>query len=357
MLVVEDSDSFRFGLCSMLHRQMFKVVDVSSAEAALKLVNERDDIRVVLVDYLLPGMDGVELTRLLRTSFTKKELAIVGISVADDAMLAARFIKSGANDFVPKPFGVEEFHYRVNHTVEIMDTFSDLQEANEIKDRFLSMAVHDLRSPINGINGLSEMLLSGMCGELNNEQKEMIGYIHEANFHMNSMVGDLLDISVINTGRMELRMENKNLKNTIERRMVVHAITAKKKSISINLDLRDVGTFNYDPERVGQVLDNLMTNAVKFSPHNGFIDVTLELDGENAKVGVIDHGQGVPPGEEILLFQSFKKTSVRPTAGESSVGLGLPIVQSVVEAHGGTVWVESVYGKGASFYFTLPLKA
>lgn len=354
VLVVEDSESFRFKLCSLLHKQMFQVIDVADAESALRMLEQHDDIRMIVTDYLMPGMDGVELTKAIRKRYGLEEKIVIGLSSSTDPMLTAHFIKSGANDFIAKPFSSEEFYCRVTHNVETSQFIYDLQEANRVKNEFLGMAAHDLRSPINGINGLSEMLLEGLCGEINDEQREIIEFIHSANTHMNHLVSDLLDISVIESGKLRLIKAEEDLVRLIESRLRIHGISAKQKSLSIAADLAPVAPFEFDQRRMGQVLDNLLTNAIKFSPANGSIDVSLEKGDSEVKVCVADHGQGVPPGEEELLFERFRKTSVQPTAGESSTGLGLPIVKKIVEAHGGRVWVESEYGQGATFCFTLP---
>jgi len=357
VLVVEDSKSFRFSLCSMLEKQMFQVVDVGNAEAALEVMEREASIRLVIVDYGLPGMNGVDLTRKLRAKYSKDTLSIIGLSISDDPLLTVRFIKSGANDYIAKPFEVEEFYSRVGHCVETLDRIRQLQDANQVKNRFLGMAAHDLRGPINGINGFTEMLLGDLCGEMNKEQREAVEYISSANLHMNDLVSDLLDISVFEAGKLQLIKSESDLRDIIEIRLGIHAIEAKKKSITFESDLEDVGSFVFDSKRMRQVLDNLLSNALKFSPHGGVVEISLEKKGAEIEVCVRDQGEGVPEGEERLLFKSFEKTSVRPTAGESSTGLGLPIVKNVVEAHGGQVWVESEYRKGAMFCFTLPLES
>ncbi len=355
VLVVEDSESFRFHICSLLYRQMFQVVDVPDGESAIAMIEADDDIKLVVTDYEMPGINGVQLTNTIRGRFNKDDMPIIGISSSDAPMLTARFLKSGANDYIPKPFEAEEFYCRIDHNVETMEQIRALREANRIKNQFLGMAVHDLRSPINGINGLSEMLLKDMCGELNDEQRDLIEFIHSANLHMNSMVNDLLDISVIESGKLNLIKSEADLGEVVEKRVRIHSVGAKGKTLTLVPHLKKIAMLVFDSRRVGQVLDNLLTNAIKFSPTGQSIEVTLDEQDGFAVVGIHDHGQGIPPGEEGLLFQSFKKTSVQPTAGESSTGLGLPIVKKIVEAHGGSVWVESEFGKGANFYFSLPL--
>lgn len=356
VLVVDDSHSSRFNLCVMLYQQMFQVVDVGSAEDALKVMEEDKDIRLVIIDYLLPGMDGIELTKTIRNSYGKDEVAIVGISKVTDPMLTTKFIKTGANDFIYKPFTDDEFNCRVNLVVGVLTHIRELQEANRVKNQFLGMVMHDMRSPISGIRGVSELLLDNMCGELNEEQNDLISHIFDASEKMNDMVNDLLDISVIEAGKLELKVKESDFTSLLERRLRFHSIGAKKKQILLLPELASLPAFEFDSRRIEQVCDNLITNAVKFSPPGSAIEVFLTREDNNALVCVHDHGQGIPEDEVGMLFNRFQKASTMPTAGEASTGLGLYIVKRIVEAHDGRVWCESKFGKGASFCFSIPMK-
>ncbi|MDD3313375.1 hybrid sensor histidine kinase/response regulator, partial [Pseudodesulfovibrio sp.] len=354
VLVVEDSASFRALLRSLLLRQMFQVVEAVDGRTALDVLRTDGGIGLVIVDYLLDGLDGVSLVKAIRAGYSRNSLPVIGISSSREPQLSVRFIKHGANDFLPKPFEAEEFHCRVDRCVEMAEVVRQLERANRIKNQFLGMAVHDLRSPINGINGLSEMLLDNVYGELATEQREVIEFIHSANLQMNTLVSDLLDISVIEAGQLRLELREASLAEVAAQAIHFHSLAAKAKSITIHPLEGDAPRFAFDARRVGQVLDNLLSNAIKFSPVGTAVRVTLEAADGRAVVSVIDQGQGIPPGEADLLFQSFRRTSVRPTAGEGSTGLGLAIVPKIVEAHGGTIGVESEFGHGAIFRFSLP---
>ncbi|MEF2229739.1 MAG: hybrid sensor histidine kinase/response regulator [Pseudodesulfovibrio sp.] len=354
-LVVEDSPSFRLLLCTLLRRQMLRVTEVADGESALAALDAEPSMGLIIIDYLMEGMDGVELVRAIRARHRREGLPIIAISSSRDPLLTARFIKHGASDFLAKPFEAEEFYCRVNHNVDLAEAFRQLSKANQVKNQFLGMVAHDLRSPISGINGLTEMLLDNVCGELNQDQREVIGFIHAANLSMNGMVGDLLDISVIEAGQLRLVREIGDLAEVAARAVRFHSLAARAKTIAIETRLGKVAPFAFDSRRVAQVLDNLLTNAIKFSSPGTTVRVTLEQADGQAVVSVVDQGQGVPPGEVGLLFQSYRKTSVRPTAGETSTGLGLVITKKIVEAHGGTIRVESEFGHGATFRFTLPL--
>jgi len=355
VMVVEDSESFRLYLCTLLNRHMFKVEDFSSSEAALDYLDRHDDISMVVIDYVLPNMDGIELTRKIRDRRPKEDLVVIGLSSIADTILAARYIKSGANDFISKPLELEVFNRRINHHVEVLESIRALRKANDVKNQFLGMVVHDLRSPINGIKGLTDMLMGGMLGELNDEQQEMIGDIGAANRQMNDLVSDLLDISVIESGRLNLVKAEANICEVIDQRLRIQGFEAQKKLLEFKQESCSLQAFSFDANRIGQVLDNLLSNAIKFSPLGAEIAITLEREGDEVLICIKDQGQGIPPEEAELLFKSFQKTSVRPTGGESSTGLGLPIVKKIVEAHGGRVWAESDYGQGATFCFSLPV--
>lgn len=355
VLVVEDSEVFRLFLSSLLHRQMFQVEDFPDAESALEYIEKNDDVSMVVIDYALPGMDGIELTKRIRETYDKNELVIIGLSSVSDEMLTPRYIKSGANEFITKPFGLEAFFSRINHQAEVFESIRALRQANEIKNQFLGMAAHDLRTPINSIRGLTSMLTGGMCGELTGEQKEIVGYIGEANDQMNGLVSDLLDVSVIEAGKLQLKKLMWSLKSVVEERVRIQGFAARRKGIQVASDLSALPDFEFDRGRIAQVLDNLLSNSIKFSPKNGLVSVAMRIEGDEALVCVTDQGEGIPPGEAQFLFNSFQKTSVQPTDGEPSTGLGLAIVKKIVNNHGGRVWAESEYGNGATFCFTLPM--
>lgn len=356
VLLVEDSGSYRLWLRHLLEKQQFNVLEAHDGEEAWKMLLSFEEIDLVVVDYALPGMDGIELTQAIRNKYSKQEVIVLGLSSVSDPMLTARFIKSGANDFLSKPIQVEELFCRVNHNVEMLETMRALRKSDQLKNLFMGMAVHDLRSPINGINGFTAMLLDGTYGSLTDEQHEIIQFVHDANKNMGMLVHDLLDISIIESGKLTLGKQKNDIEKLIEHRLRIHGHTAKNKGIQLMPFFEEVQPFYFDENRIGQVLDNLLTNALKFSPLNGIVKVFVSEKDGKVKVCIKDMGKGIPPGEEELLFKSFSKTSVEPTGGESGTGLGLPIVKKIVEAHGGKVWVESDYPNGATFCFTLPVR-
>jgi signal transduction histidine kinase len=170
------------------------------------------------------------------------------------------------------------------------------------------------------------------------------------------MVNNLLDVSKIESGRMSLSKSSCTIHEILQERLPMYRQSAAMKTITIHANrCRTLPEINVDRSKILQVLDNLISNAIKFSFPESTIRIQTTHDDEFVHVAVIDKGQGIPENECHKLFEPFSKTSVRSTAGESSTGLGLAICRKIIEAHGGTIHVDSEVGKGSTFYFTLPL--
>ncbi len=227
-----------------------------------------------------------------------------------------------------------------------------LERLNEEKNTLLGIAAHDLRNPIASIKGHAALLLEA---ELDPEQRrralEAIGRVSE---HMLSLVNDLLDVSVIESGRLELRRERCDLSALLERRVEFFRLLGERKAIRVVARLAPALELAVDPTRFEQVVDNLISNAVKYSPHGSTVEVELSPGERGAQLVVRDHGPGLSEEDQRRLFGTFQRLSAKPTGGERSTGLGLAITQRVVAAHGGTIAVASTPGEGATFTVLLP---
>ena len=238
-------------------------------------------------------------------------------------------------------------------TAEKIHAERELRELDELKNRFLGMAAHDLRNPLNVIQGMSHMI---MLLKLSDQKKtDLIKTIHEVSHQMLSLLNDLLDISAIESGKFTLEAKPGDITKAVEKRIDLMALNAEAKGISIVSEFDEVPLVSFDGERISQVLDNLLSNAIKFSPADTVIRVSVDAANGAAHIAVRDQGPGIPPGEKDKLFGTFEKLSVQPTAGEKSTGLGLAIVKKIVEAHSGTVTVLSEVGSGSTFTVSLPI--
>ncbi|MBV9494557.1 MAG: hypothetical protein JOZ54_09945 [Acidobacteria bacterium] len=229
----------------------------------------------------------------------------------------------------------------------------ELARLNAEKSRFLGMAAHDLRTPLFGTLTSAELLMRRKT--LSDADRQLVDRIRAAVGMMSNLVTDFLDVSMIEAGELRLRRSETDLASVVRECVAMHEPLAAQKQIAIDLEANGAAPAFIDREKIAQVLTNLLTNAIKFSPQGSCVTVRVgcESDGD-ARVDVIDEGQGIAPEEMERLFQPFSRTSARSTAGESSTGLGLLICKKIVEGHGGRIWAEGEDGKGASFSFVLP---
>jgi len=228
-----------------------------------------------------------------------------------------------------------------------------LRELNDLKNRFLGMAAHDLRNPLGSIRGFSDVLLEGGIDEATT--KEFLTIISTVSNEMLDLLNELLDISVIESGKFTLSRETGDLAKLTGQRVHLCKSAATKKGITIKEDYPPFPEMKFDPKKVSQVMDNLISNAIKFSPLGSEITVSLRLEEKSARFFVEDKGPGISEEDKPKLFGEFQKLSARPTGDEKSTGLGLAIAKKIVAAHGGMIGVVSAPGGGSRFFFTLPI--
>jgi signal transduction histidine kinase len=232
----------------------------------------------------------------------------------------------------------------------------ELRELNELKNKFLGIAAHDLRNPLTSIRGFSEIIMNEELGPVREEQKKFLGIINTVSEEMLCLVNDLLDISVIESGNLDLQKRPASLNVLINDRIEINEIIAHKKNITLMAALQDIPEFEFDTNRIAQVFDNLVGNAIKFSPQGSTLYIYLELKNGMARVSVKDEGPGISEEDQGLLFGEFQRLSAQPTGNEKSTGLGLSIVKKIIDAHAGKIFVKSELGNGATFIFELPIE-
>jgi PAS domain S-box-containing protein len=240
---------------------------------------------------------------------------------------------------------------------EIAQKNTQLIELNAVKNQLLGMAAHDLRNPLSVVSTASAFLLDD-AGRLLPEAKRT-DFLRRINFSsefMLKMIDDLLDVARIEAGKLDLKLEDGDLCCLIEENLTMNRMLAKKKDIRLDFaSERGLPLFRFDRGKVEQVLNNLISNALKFSEPGTAVTVQASRVNGSVVVSVRDHGQGIPAEELDKLFKPFSKTSVRGTGGERSTGLGLAICRKIVEGHHGRIWAESEVGKGSVFSFSLPV--
>ncbi|MBF0408531.1 MAG: GAF domain-containing sensor histidine kinase [Candidatus Riflebacteria bacterium] len=237
--------------------------------------------------------------------------------------------------------------------------YEKLKEMNELKNRFLGIAAHDLRNPLAIIKSYVDILKTTGKNYTEEKRDGLLDRMDQVASRMFLLINDLLDISAIESGNLEIIRKPQKPSYLLDEAIEMCIPVAEKKQIVLTKSYADQIPFlpeiSVDAGKIGQVLDNLLTNAVKFSESGTEIIINAVEDGGCVRFSIKDHGQGIPEEEISRLFQPFGKTSVRPTAGEKSTGLGLLIVRKIIEAHNGKIWVESKVGQGSEFIFTLPV--
>jgi signal transduction histidine kinase len=233
---------------------------------------------------------------------------------------------------------------------------AELERLNQQKNHFLGIAAHDLRNPLSAILAYSEFLLADLSDQLDEEQVEFLNVIHSSSQFMSQLINDLLDVAKIESGKLDLDLEPTDLGDLVTANVNLNRRLARDKEIELRLALEDVLTVLVDRAKIEQVLNNLISNAIKYSPSGAVVDVRLSRQGDQVQLSVQDRGQGIPSEEMDKLFKPFSRTSVQTTGGETSTGLGLVIVKKIVDGHGGQINVESGVGEGTTFHVRLPLQ-
>ena len=292
------------------------------AVLAVPLISEDHIVGGLVVNRRQPGAFAPEVIDLLRTFATQSALAIQN----------ARLFR------------------------EIADKSQQLEAASQHKSEFLANMSHELRTPLNAIIGFSEVLTDRMFGDLNEKQVEYLNDIHASGQHLLSLINDILDLSKIEAGRMELEVTDFDLPMTIENALVLVRERAARKGIELHRSIDErLGQIQADERRIRQVLLNLLSNAIKFTGEGGGVAVEAKPVTDSVEVTVTDTGVGIAPEDQAAVFEEFRQVGTAAKKVEGT-GLGLALSRKYIELHGGRIRVESQVGAGSTFTFTLPVR-
>ena len=239
---------------------------------------------------------------------------------------------------------------------EIEDKSRQIEAANRHKSEFLANMSHELRTPLNAIIGFSEVLGERLFGDLNEKQAEYTDDILSSGRHLLSLINEILDLSKVEAGRMELELATFDLPSAIEnaRTFVRERATRHGIALDVTVDER-LGEIVGDERKIKQILLNLLSNAVKFTPEGGRIGIKARQAGGVVEISVSDTGVGIAPEDQPKIFEEFRQVGADYAHKVEGTGLGLTLAKKFVELHGGRIWVESEVGKGSKFTFTLPI--
>jgi two-component system sensor histidine kinase/response regulator len=362
ILVVDDVVKNLQVVGTMLRNAGYEVMPTTSGQQALERVQAQlPDL--ILLDLMMPEMDGLEVCRRLKADAATRQLPVIFLTASNEMEHLVKGFETGAVDYVTKPFNPPELLARVRTHVDLKQARERLRELNEEKNEFMGIVAHDLRNPLGAVRGYAELILeeAESLPPALSEQKgiqamaDCAGRIQETSARMVEMVRNLLDANRIERGELRLRVAPQDLCALMRSVSESQNARAAAKQQRVMLDVPDSPVLvPTDQDIMTQVLENLVSNAIKYSPPGKTIQLRLRLLPGEVRCEVHDEGPGLSPEDQKKLFGKFARLSPKPTGGEHSTGLGLSIVKRMVETMGGCVGCETELGKGATFYCGLP---
>ena len=367
ILVVDDSRVSRRHISDLLQLHRFSVVEAGGAEEALAAIAADPDFCLAIIDYNMPGTDGVELTRKIRAKIGRDRLVIIGLSAYGNNVVSARFMKAGANDYLNKPFVPEEFFCRVYHNLDLMEQIASLRkakgelrsalatvaQASEEKTRFLGHLNHEMGAPLNAIIGFSELVLSD-TGTLPATTTRYLQSVYDCGLHLKDLVSDALDMARVEAGHLELMESDVDLGGLCLD--VVDVLTPQTEAAELRIE----GNFvpgqpkvRADRRRLKQVLLNLVGNAIKFTPKGGRIRISAGVEEGAPFLAVEDSGCGMDEAGIATALTPFGQVGDAESRSKGT-GLGLPLSKTLMERHGGELVITSTLGIGTQIMARLP---
>lgn len=362
VFVVDDDPVIHVLTQKILEKANFQYFGVHDAVSALSEIPKiQPDL--ILSDISMPGINGIEFCERLKTNNELKDIPVIFFTSHSRPEILTSAFEAGGCDYLTKPIHAFELASRAQHHITQYrrlkarhEEICLLDTKNQVMSKFLGVASHDLRNPLMSIRGISKYLTAGKFGELNDEQADLISTIQQTSVSMINLVDDLMEVSKFKASVQQIDPKLQKLDPILTLATTLYKAQAHQKGIHITYACKDAGpTAPINSKLITRVCDNLLSNAIKFSPSNTEITVLLYQDIQYAYISIADQGPGIPPDQFDRLFKEFSRTSVQPTAGESSNGLGLYLAKTIAEAHGGTISVRNLETGGAQFLLTLPL--
>ncbi len=365
ILVVDDEQSVATTIKAILQLDGNEVTAVTTGKEALVQLRETE-FDVVLTDLRLDDLDGIEILRETQKLWPDTvSIMLTGYASLESAVTALR---SGAYDYLIKPSDVDELRATIGRALErrrLRQRLVELEQLDKLKTQFLSMASHELRTPLTAVSGFMQIArrrMSRMAGANDiptpwrdeaQKSDETLEMANRQAKKLARLIDELLDVSRLQQGRVEMRLAEIDLADVV--REVAERMRLLSKGHEIEAQIEGAAPIVADRDRIEQVFENLVGNAIKYSPDSGRIDVLLRVNGSNAIVSVRDQGIGVAPGEVEKIFGLFYRSPDPRADHVGGLGLGLYISREIVSRHHGKLWAERNADAGTTFHVTLPL--
>ncbi len=341
---------------------------MEALEICEELMTEGHDIALVISDSLMPNMRGDEvLKRIHLLSPDTLKVMLTGQADLDSIRKAVQY--ANLYRYLSKPWQTDDLKLTIQealqsyhqtkllakHTEELECTNQVLRQLNQEKDEFLGIAAHDLKNPLSAIQGWAEMILSDYDQMDKKEVLEVTHHILASSHQMFELIRNLLDVHQIESGQSKIKLSPVDILPIIQMLITCHTRWAKAKHIHLQLQHQDlIYPVLADRHKLHQILDNLISNAIKYSPHHSLIQLKLSRENHWVCCAIKDEGPGLSDLDQQCLFQKFTRLTPKPTGKEHSTGLGLFIVKKLVESMNGKVWCNSQLRKGSTFFIEFP---
>jgi CheY-like chemotaxis protein len=363
ILIVDDVPTNLTILSSVLKHQGYRVRPVPNGSMAL-LVAEKEKPDLILLDIMMPEMDGFEVCRRLKENPSLSDVPVIFISALNDTSDIVKALRSGGVDYISKPFRADEVIARVGTHLKLSQQSkmlkkqsAELQDLITTKDKFFSIIAHDLRGPLGGFMGLTEMMSDESISLPPEQLRELSVDLCVSARNIYNLLENLLEWARMQKGQIAFNPEKLTLSDVVAECAKSLADSIRAKSIQLTIDIPENHEVFADSNMIQSVLRNLVSNAIKFTPKGGEVRISAHYTEINTTVVVVkDTGIGMNKEMIANLFLLSTNNSRPGTEGEHSTGLGLHLCKEFIDKHEGELWVESEVGKGTSFYFTIPDK-
>jgi signal transduction histidine kinase len=374
ILVVEDEVGSRLTLCGILEDAGYEVTGVEKGTEALEVIKD-GNFNVIITDIKLPDVGGMSVLELAKE--INPDVAVIIMTGYASIETAVNAVNEGAYAYFVKPVNMDEMKTAIVNALRqqrlsrenkrlvddlqrsnklLFEANSQLRAATEAKSAFLAHMSHELRTPLNAIIGFSDLLIGGIGGKINNKQRQCLEDILSSGKHLLSLINDILDLSKVEAGKIDIRPESLRLADVVDDAVttVKTMIDESRHELAISI-AEDLPPVYGDRNRLKQILLNLLSNAIKFTPDGGELYLETSRKGYFCQISMVDNGIGIRKEDQTCIFEPFTQLDTQPGERKQGTGLGLALTKQLVELLGGKIWVESEYGKGSRFSFTIPL--
>jgi two-component system, sensor histidine kinase and response regulator len=366
ILIVDDKPE-NIQLIGTLLRKNYNLYVADNGESAVKIANDKlPDL--ILLDIMMPRVTGYDVCKTLKSNPLTKDIPVIFLTARNESEDIVKGFQLGAVDYITKPFKQEEVIIRISTHIklkeserelirknsEIEKTAKKLEILNQEKDKFFSIIAHDLRNPISGFLGLTEMVGERVEKFSTDELKYYLNLMHKSADQLNILLANLLEWSRLQMGNVVFIPESNNLHIAVNKIISHLSGNLKEKNIKCENSIPSGITFVFDLYMLDTVLRNLIGNAIKFTRKEGSIIVSTEIKDSAVIISVKDSGIGIPPALAEKLFSIKEVVSRKGTDGETSSGLGLLLCKSFIEKNNGSIWFDTQVDIGTTFYISLP---